>query len=349
MIAAKPGSADLRHHQRRAGRSDALKSPADASPSASTLPPRSSARHPLRQLDASTPGSLRRTAFGRLKIDTVVIRGVNDDELVAPETAARSTARFASSNTWTGRRQPLVGGGLVRGGRCWTLACRYGTIEPDRRAGLVGARRPLRPRTAPRSASSRRRPIRSAAPVTGAAHRDGMRTCACMRPAAWIARAAARRAARRATAGADPRRWGHARTGRGKTARARRSSRVVPVQDLLRKDPHLEMHTREDRQTGEWTGKAGRDALTCPALLPVPPSAPAPGAQRIRRQRPAERHVEHARPGPMPPQRVDDGGGVLPRRDQQIDRRLLAAGQTERVALSARSAVGSPAASGHRR
>ena len=99
----------------------------------------------------STPASPRRAAsFGRLKIDTVVIRGVNDDELVDAHRVrhARSTPRSASSSTWTSAAPPAgrPSASFSRREMLDALARHYGAIVADRRTGLVGAGRSLRAR-----------------------------------------------------------------------------------------------------------------------------------------------------------------------------------------------------------
>ena len=102
--------------------------------------------------------------FPGFKIDTVVIRGVNDDEIVRCSISRRRAARrFASSNTWT-----LA---APRRGRC-RRSCRARTCSRRSRRTTVRssrcANRRLRPpiatacQTARSSGSSRRRPNRSA-------------------------------------------------------------------------------------------------------------------------------------------------------------------------------------------
>ena len=203
------------------------------------------------QLDAVRAGiAAARRVFGHLKIDTVVIRGVNDDELIPLIEYARSVdgeIRFieymdvGGASRWSpdrvvSRRQMLE-----------TLTAHYGAIEAVDEPG-------------------------SSAPAERYALADGTtfgiiasttdpfcRTCDRSRLTAdgmWYL-------CLYATLGLDlraPLRAGlpieeltaligagwRARNARGAEDRLALGDRraFVPVQDLLRKDPHLEMHTR---------------------------------------------------------------------------------------------------------
>ena len=109
--------------------------------------------------------------FDSLKLDTVVIRGVNDDEIVPLLEYARGVGaevRFieymdvGGATRWTPRAVVSRREMLAR------IEAQYGTVLP------LDTRRRRRPiasscPTAPRSASSRRRPSRSVRPAIGAA------------------------------------------------------------------------------------------------------------------------------------------------------------------------------------
>ena len=121
-----PGScADDQRRAARAARGGApARRPAAHHGSASTrCVPIASRRSPAStSTRRCSPASTRRSAeFGRLKIDTVVMRGVNDDELVALwSSAGRVTPKCASSSTWTSAARPA--GRWTRSsraGRCW--------------------------------------------------------------------------------------------------------------------------------------------------------------------------------------------------------------------------------------
>jgi cyclic pyranopterin phosphate synthase len=203
------------------------------------------------QLDAVHAGiSAARRAFGHLKIDTVVIRGVNDDELAPLIEYGRSVngeIRFieymdvGGASRWSPERV------VSRTEILDVLQRRYGTIVPIDEPG-------------------------SSAPAERYALEDGTtfgiiasttdpfcRTCDRSRLTAdgmwylclYATRGLDLRAPLRAGATADGLRaiigsgWG-ARADRGAEERLALGERraFVPVQDLLRKDPHLEMHTR---------------------------------------------------------------------------------------------------------
>jgi cyclic pyranopterin phosphate synthase len=203
------------------------------------------------QLDAVHAGiAAARRAFGHLKIDTVVIRGVNDDELSPLVEYGRSVnaeIRFieymdvGGASRWSPERV------VSRREILDALQRRYGTIAPIDEPG-------------------------SSAPAERYALEDGTtfgiiasttdpfcRTCDRSRLTAdgmWYLCLYATggldlRAPLRAGATADALKtligggWG-SRTDRGAEQRLALGERraFVPVQDLLRKDPHLEMHTR---------------------------------------------------------------------------------------------------------
>ena len=203
------------------------------------------------QLDAVHRGiASAQRVFGRLKIDTVVIRGVNDDEIVALLEYGRGVnaeVRFieymdvGGASRWSPERV------FSRREMLDTLTRRYGPITPLDEPG-------------------------SSAPAERYALGDGTtfgiiasttdpfcRTCDRSRLTAdgmwylclYATHGLDLRAPLRAGAAADALReiiaagW-RGRADRGAEERVALGERraFVPVQDLLRKDPHLEMHTR---------------------------------------------------------------------------------------------------------
>ena len=203
------------------------------------------------QLDAVHAGiAAAHRVFGQLKIDTVVIRGVNDDELVALVEYGRSVSgevRFieymdvGGASRWSPERV------VSRREMLDALSRHYGAIVPvdepgssapaDRYAlpdgttfGVIASTTDPFCRTCDRSRLTAdgmwylclyatrgldlRAPLRAGVPI------EGLR--------ALIAGG-----------------WG-ARADRGAEDRLALGGQraFVPVQDLLRKDPHLEMHTR---------------------------------------------------------------------------------------------------------
>jgi cyclic pyranopterin phosphate synthase len=257
MIAAKPGLKDLAlttNGVLLADQIDALKGAGlgRITVSLDTL-------HPERfvkltrfdQLEAVHAGIAAATrAFGRLKIDTVVIRGVNDDELIPLIEYGRSVngeIRFieymdvGGASRWTPERV------VARRDILEALARHYGAITPIEEPG-------------------------SSAPAERYALADGTsfgiiasttdpfcRTCDRSRLTAdgmwylclYATRGIDLRGPLRAGMTPDALRsligggWA-ARDDRGAEDRLALGDRraFVPVQDLLRKDPHLEMHTR---------------------------------------------------------------------------------------------------------
>ena len=257
MIAAKPGLKDLAlttNGVLLADQIDALKAAGlgRITVSLDTLhPERFKALTRFDQLDAVHTGiAAARRVFGRLKIDTVVIRGVNDDELVPLVEYGRSVngeIRFieymdvGGASRWSPERV------VSRREMLDTLARHYGVIVPIDEPG-------------------------SSAPADRYALEDGTtfgiiasttdpfcRTCDRSRLTAdgmWYLCLYATcgldlRAPLRAGVPVDALKalisggWG-ARTDQGAEDRLALGDRraFVPVQDLLRKDPHLEMHTR---------------------------------------------------------------------------------------------------------
>ena len=203
------------------------------------------------QLDAVKAGiSAAQRAFGQLKIDTVVIRGVNDDELIPLIEYGRSVngeIRFieymdvGGASRWAPERV------VSRREMLETLGRHYGAIEPvdDPGSSAPAERYHLSDGTTFGVIASTTDPF--------------CRTCDRSRLTAdgmWYLCLYAIRgldlgSPLRAGVPVDElkaliRRGWESRTDRGAEDRLALGERraFVPVQDLLRKDPHLEMHTR---------------------------------------------------------------------------------------------------------
>jgi cyclic pyranopterin phosphate synthase len=203
------------------------------------------------QLDAVHAGiAAAHRVFGRLKIDTVVIRGVNDDELIALIEYGRAVngeIRFieymdvGGASRWSpervvSRREILA-----------TLTQRYGVITPvDEPASSAPAERyALTDGTTFGIIAS------TTDPFCRSCDRSRLTADGMWYLCLYAARGVDLRAPLRQQmpvaeltaliAGG----WG-ARDDRGAEDRLALGDRraFVPVQDLLRKDPHLEMHTR---------------------------------------------------------------------------------------------------------
>jgi GTP 3',8-cyclase len=257
MIAMKPGLKDLAlttNGVLLADQADALKAAGlgRITVSLDTLhPERFLKLTRFNQLGAVHAGiAAAHRSFGRLKIDTVVIRGVNDDELVALIEYGRSVngeVRFieymdvGGASRWSGERVVARREILER------LAQHYGAVVPIDEPG-------------------------STAPAERFALADGTtfgiiasttdpfcRTCDRSRLTAdgmwylclYASSGLDLRAPLRGGASADEiksliaGRWG-GRADRGAEQRLALGDRraFVPVQDLLKRDPHIEMHTR---------------------------------------------------------------------------------------------------------
>ncbi|HXI31010.1 MAG TPA: GTP 3',8-cyclase MoaA [Vicinamibacterales bacterium] len=191
-----------------------------------------------------------RRVFGRLKIDTVVIRGVNDDEIVPLVEYGRSAdaeVRFIEYMDVGGASRWSPDRVVPRREILDALAQRYGAIAPldepgssapaERFAladgttfGIIASTTEPFCRTCDRSRLTAdgmwylclyaTRGIDLRAPLRGGASPEALRA---MIAAGW-----------------------RGRDDRGAEERVALGDRraFVPVQDLLRKDPHLEMHTR---------------------------------------------------------------------------------------------------------
>src|SRR5579864_2598940 len=189
-------------------------------------------------------------AFGSFKIDTVVIRGVNDDEigdLVEFGRSVNAEVRFieymdvGGASRWSPER--VVSRQMILD----ALTARYGPIEPipEPESRAPADRFSLRDGTSFGIISSTTEPF--------------CRTCDRSRLTAdgmwylclYAARGMDLRGPLRAGVGTDTLRamiaagW-QERTDRGAEERLALGGRraFVPVQDVLRRDPHLEMHTR---------------------------------------------------------------------------------------------------------
>jgi cyclic pyranopterin phosphate synthase len=203
------------------------------------------------QLEAVHAGiASAQRAFGRLKIDTVVIRGVNDDELIALIEYGRSVngeIRFieymdvGGASRWSPERV------VARAEMLATLSRRYGAIVPVDEPGS----------SAP--ADRYALPDGTTFGIIASTSDPFCRTCDRSRLTAdgmwylclYATRGIDLRAPLRAQVPIEELKaligggWG-TRNDRGAEDRVALGDRraFVPVQDLLRKDPHLEMHTR---------------------------------------------------------------------------------------------------------
>ncbi|MBI4486699.1 MAG: GTP 3',8-cyclase MoaA [Acidobacteria bacterium] len=201
-------------------------------------------------LDAVRAGIESATrVFGRLKIDSVVIRGLNEDELgdlIEYGKTVNGEVRFIEYMDVGGASRWAPDKVVSRAEMLETLAKRYGTIEPVAQESSAPADRFMLPdgtvfgiissTTAPFCASCDRSRLTA----------DGMWYLCLYAPRGTDLRGALRGGAsfdelkqllveawtKRADRGAEQR----------LALGARRA--FVPVQDLLRKDPHIEMHTR---------------------------------------------------------------------------------------------------------
>jgi GTP 3',8-cyclase len=187
--------------------------------------------------------------FNRLKIDTVVIRGVNEDELPELIEYGRGTnaeVRFIEYMDVGGASRWSPARVFTRGEMLASLERRYGPIEPITEPSSAPADRfVLRDGTVFGIISS------TTSPFCGTCDRsrltaDGM-WYLCLYAATGVD---LRGPLRRGESPDDLRRrlaaiW-RARDDRGAEQRLALGERraFVPVQDVLKRDPHLEMHTR---------------------------------------------------------------------------------------------------------
>jgi cyclic pyranopterin phosphate synthase len=203
------------------------------------------------QLDAVLAGiAAAHRAFGRLKLDTVVIRGVNDDELIPLIEYARSVnaeIRFieymdvGGASRWSpdrvvSRRQMLE-----------AIARRYGAIAPIEEPGssAPAERFVLDDGLTFGIISSTTAPFCSACDRSRLTA-DGMWYLCLYATHGIDLRAPLRQGLSTADLKSIIAGGWSARADRGAEERVALGDRraFVPVQDLLKKDPHLEMHTR---------------------------------------------------------------------------------------------------------
>jgi GTP 3',8-cyclase len=203
------------------------------------------------QLDAVLAGiAAAHRAFGRLKLDTVVIRGVNDDELIPLVEYARSVnaeIRFieymdvGGASRWSpdrvvSRRQMLE-----------ALARHYGAITPIEEPGssAPAERFVLDDGLTFGIISSTTAPFCSACDRSRLTA-DGMWYLCLYATHGIDLRAPLRQGLSTADLKSIIAGGWSARADRGAEERVALGDRraFVPVQDLLKKDPHLEMHTR---------------------------------------------------------------------------------------------------------
>jgi len=203
-----------------------------------------------RHADVLTGISAARAALGALKINTVVIRGVNDDELIALVENARSVngeIRFIEYMDVGGASRWSPDRVVSRREILSTLARQYGSIVPIEEAGssAPAERFALEDGTTFGIISSTTAPFCSSCDRSRLTA-DGMWYLCLYASGGIDLRAPLRRGASpeelRALIAAG---WG-ARADRGAEDRVALGDRraFVPVQDVLKKDPHLEMHTR---------------------------------------------------------------------------------------------------------
>ena len=256
MIAAKPGLNDLAlttNGVLLADQVDALKSAGlgRITVSLDTLHPDRFIRLTrFDQLDAVHAGiAAARRAFGRLKIDTVVIRGVNDDELVPLIEYGRSVngeIRFIEYMDVGGASRWSPDRVVSRQDMLDALARHYGVIAPIAEPGSAPAERfalgdgttfgIIASTTAPFCSTCDRSRLTA----------DGMWYLCLYATRGLDLRAPLRAGASSGELGALIAGGWRARDDRGAEDRLALGDQraFVPVQDLLRKDPHLEMHTR---------------------------------------------------------------------------------------------------------
>src|SRR6266852_3301657 len=202
------------------------------------------------QLDAVHAGiAAAHRVFGRLKIDTVVIRGVNDDELVPLIEYGRAVngeIRFIEYMDVGGASRWSPDRVVSRQDMLEVLARHYGVIAPIDESGSAPAERfALADGTTFGIIAS------TTAPFCSTCDRSRLTADGMWYLCLYATRGLDLRAPLRA--GASPGElkaliaggW-RARDDRGAEDRLALGDQraFVPVQDLLRKDPHLEMHTR---------------------------------------------------------------------------------------------------------
>jgi cyclic pyranopterin phosphate synthase len=186
--------------------------------------------------------------FGHFKIDSVVIRGVNDDELadlIEYGRAKNAEVRFIEYMDVGGATRWSPSDVVSRAEILNALTARYGPIEPIVEASSAPADRFRLPDGTVFGIISS-----TTAPFCGSCDRsrltaDGLWYLCLYAPRGIDLRAALRRGATAEELSAVITREWQARTDRGAEDRLALGERrgFVPITDL-RKDPHLEMHTR---------------------------------------------------------------------------------------------------------
>jgi GTP 3',8-cyclase len=190
-------------------------------------------------------------AFGRFKIDSVIIRGVNDDELADLVEYGRSKnaeVRFIEYMDVGGATRWSPADVVSRAEILEGLAARYGPIEPIREVSSAPADRFALPDGTVFGIISS-----TTAPFCGSCDRSRLTADGLWYLCLYAARGVDLRATLRSGARESVRdelsaiitdQW-RARTDRGAEDRLALGERraFVPITDL-RKDPHLEMHTR---------------------------------------------------------------------------------------------------------
>lgn len=188
-------------------------------------------------------------AYGSLKIDTVVMRGVNDDELadlVEYGKGVNAEVRFieymdvGGASRWSPERV------FSRRDILDALTARYGAIEPIGELSSAPADRYALP-----DGTTFGIIASTTEPFCNSCDRSRLTADGMWYLCLYATRGIDLRGAVRRGAGADELRalitagW-RARDDRGAEDRLALGDRraFVPVQDLLKKDPHLEMHTR---------------------------------------------------------------------------------------------------------
>jgi cyclic pyranopterin phosphate synthase len=187
-------------------------------------------------------------AFGRFKIDSVIIRGVNDDELgdlIEYGRSKNAEVRFIEYMDVGGATRWSAADVVSRREMLETLGARYGAIEPIAEVSSAPADRFTLPDGTVFGIISS-----TTAPFCGSCDRSRLTADGLWYLCLYAVRGIDLRAALRGGATADQlagiiaRQWQH-RTDRGAEDRLALGERrgFVPLTDL-RKDPHLEMHTR---------------------------------------------------------------------------------------------------------
>jgi cyclic pyranopterin phosphate synthase len=257
MIAAKPGLKDLALTTNGVLLADQIDALKDAGLARITVSLDTLHRDRFKtltrfdQLDAVHSGiAAAHRVFGRLKIDTVIIRGVNDDELIPLIEYGKTVngeIRFIEYMDVGGASRWAPGRVFGRRDMLDALTERYGAITPIDEPGSTAPaeRYALADGTTFGIIASTTDPFCRTCDRSRLTA-DGM-WYLCLYATRGIDLRAPLRAgmSREELAALIARGWG-ARDDKGAEDRLALGDRraFVPVQDLLRKDPHLEMHTR---------------------------------------------------------------------------------------------------------